>query len=66
MRQTGFLAACAAYGLSNNFAQLPRVHALTRKLEAGLVKLGAKILKGAETCMVHTLLAMLEHVLKIV
>lgn len=52
MRQTGFLAACAAFGLTHNFPDLPRVHALARRLEAGLERLGAKILNRAETCMV--------------
>ncbi|KAF9451788.1 threonine aldolase [Macrolepiota fuliginosa MF-IS2] len=51
MRQTGILAACAAYALTFNFPQLPRVHALTKKLEVGLEELGAIILSGAETCM---------------
>jgi len=52
MRQTGFLAACAAYALTHNFSELKRVHSLARRLEAGLEKLGAKILTRAETCMV--------------
>lgn len=52
MRQTGFLAACAAYALTHNFSELKRVHALARRLEADLEKLGAKVLTGAETCMV--------------
>ncbi len=52
MRQTGFLAGCAAYALSHNFPQLPRVHTLARRLEAGLEKLGARILSRAEICMV--------------
>ncbi|KDR84770.1 hypothetical protein GALMADRAFT_233107 [Galerina marginata CBS 339.88] len=52
MRQTGILAACAAYSLTNNFPQLPRVHTLARKLEAGLEEIGAKILSRAETCMI--------------
>ncbi|CAA7264709.1 unnamed protein product [Cyclocybe aegerita] len=53
MRQTGILAASAAYALSHNFPQLPRVHALTKRLEAGLEEIGAKILSRAETCMVR-------------
>ena len=52
MRQTGFLAACAAYALTHNFPDLKRVHSLARRLESGLEKLGAKILTRAETCMV--------------
>lgn len=52
MRQTGFLAAAAAYALNRNFARLPAVHALARKLEAGLRELGVKITVPAETCMV--------------
>lgn len=55
MRQTGFLAASAAFALSHNFPQLPRVHALAKKLEAGLEKTGAIILSRAETCMVRFL-----------
>lgn len=52
MRQTGILAASAAYALTHNFPQLPRVHALARTLEKGLIDLGVKISSGAETCMV--------------
>ena len=56
MRQTGILAASAAYALTHNFPQLPRVHALTKRLEAGLEEIGASILSKAETCMVsHSL-----------
>ena len=51
MRQTGFLAAAAAYALSNNFPRLPAVHALARRLEVGLRDLGIKITSPAETCM---------------
>ncbi|KAI0085621.1 pyridoxal phosphate-dependent transferase [Irpex rosettiformis] len=51
MRQTGILAASAAYALTYNFPQLARVHDLTKRLEAGLRELGVKIL-SAETCMV--------------
>ena len=50
MRQIGLLAGCAAYALNHNFPQLPRVHDLARKLEAGLRGLGAQIL-SADTCM---------------
>lgn len=53
MRQTGMLAACAAYALNYNFPQLPRVHALAEKLETGLQEIGASILSRAETCMVR-------------
>ena len=52
MRQTGILTASAAYALTHNFPQLPRVHALTRRLEAGLQEIGVRITSGAETCMV--------------
>lgn len=52
MKQTGILAGCVAYALNHNFRQLPRVHALAKKLEAGLEELGATILIRAETCMV--------------
>ena len=51
MRQIGLLAGCAVYALNHNFPQLPRVHALARRLEAGLRGLGVRIL-GAGTCMV--------------
>jgi len=50
MRQIGLLAGCAAYALNHNFPQLSRVHALARKLEAGLRELGVQIL-SADTCM---------------
>ncbi|ESK98441.1 threonine aldolase [Moniliophthora roreri MCA 2997] len=52
MRQTGILAGSAAYALTYNFPQLPRVHALARKLEQGLEKIGVDITSRAETCMV--------------
>jgi len=58
MRQIGSLAGCAAYALNHNFPQLPRVHALARKIEAGLRELGAQIL-SAETCMVCRLFSSL-------
>jgi threonine aldolase len=51
MRQTGVLAASAAYALSHNFPLLPRVHALAKRLEDGLADIGANILSRAETCM---------------
>jgi threonine aldolase len=54
MRQTGSLAAYAAYALTHNFPLLPGVHALTRRLEKGLEDIGAEITSRAETCMVST------------
>ncbi|KAI0691342.1 hypothetical protein BC835DRAFT_1360834 [Cytidiella melzeri] len=52
MRDRCFLSASAAYVLTHNFPQRPRVHELTRCLESGLKELGVKITSGAETCMV--------------
>ncbi|KAH6917616.1 threonine aldolase [Coprinopsis sp. MPI-PUGE-AT-0042] len=52
MRQTGFLAASAAYALSYNLPQLGRVHRLAKRLEAGLEQMGVHILSRAETCMI--------------
>jgi len=52
MRQTGFLAGAAAYALTYNFPQLDRVHALAKKLQAGLESIGADVTSKAETCMV--------------
>lgn len=52
MRQTGFMAASAAYALTHNFLLLPGVHDLTRKLESGLQEIGVEITSAAETCMV--------------
>lgn len=52
MRQTGFMAASAAYALSHHFQLLPAVHQLARRLEEGLKEIGAEITSGAETCMV--------------
>ncbi|KAF5337421.1 hypothetical protein D9611_003239 [Ephemerocybe angulata] len=52
MRQTGFLAASAAYALTHNVPKLVQVHALARKLEAGLEEIGCRILSRAETCMI--------------
>nr|VWO96628.1 Alanine racemase TOXG (EC [Ganoderma boninense] len=52
MRQTGFMAASAAYALTHNFPLLPGVHDLTRKLESGLQEIGVEITSAAETCMV--------------
>ena len=54
MRQTGFLAACAAYALTHNFPKLAAVHDLARKLEHGLRELGVEITSSAETCMVRS------------
>jgi threonine aldolase len=52
MRQTGILAASAAYALTHNFPLLSRVHALAKRLENGLEGIGANIISRAETCMV--------------
>ena len=56
MRQTGILAACAAYALSHNFIRLPDVHNLTRYLERGLLDIGVVITSPAETCMVRVVI----------
>jgi threonine aldolase len=53
MRQTGFLAASAAYALTYNFPKLATVHDLARKLEHGLLELGVEVTGSAETCMVR-------------
>jgi threonine aldolase len=55
MRQTGFLAASAAYALTHNFPKLAAVHDLARKLERGLLELGVEVTGSAETCMVRSL-----------
>ncbi|KAJ6627153.1 threonine aldolase [Mycena sp. CBHHK59/15] len=52
MRQTGILAASAAYSLTFNFPLLPGVHTLARKLETGLEEIGVEITSRAETCMI--------------
>jgi threonine aldolase len=52
MRQTGILAGSVAYALTHNFALLPKVHALAKRLQAGLEELEVRILSPAETCMV--------------
>ena len=52
MRQTGALAAAAAYAVTNHFPLLPRVHALARMLEHGLEEAGCKITSRSETCIV--------------
>lgn len=52
MRQTGFIAACAAYALTHNFPQLSRVHELAKRLEVGLAELGVGVTGRAETSMV--------------
>ncbi|KAG6371653.1 pyridoxal phosphate-dependent transferase [Boletus reticuloceps] len=51
MRQTGYLVGCAAYALTHNFPLLPRVHALTRRMQRGLEDIGVGILSPAETCI---------------
>jgi threonine aldolase len=56
MRQTGVMAACAAYALTHNFPLLPRVHALARRLERGVEEMGAEITSRSETCMVGILI----------
>lgn len=53
MRQTGFLAASAAFALTHNFPKLAAVHELARTLESGLLALGVEITGSAETCMVR-------------
>ncbi|KAL4068326.1 pyridoxal phosphate-dependent transferase [Scleroderma yunnanense] len=52
MRQTGYLAAAAAYGLTHNFPLLPQVHGLANRMQHGLEEIGVGILTPAETCMV--------------
>ncbi|KAH9176955.1 pyridoxal phosphate-dependent transferase [Lactarius sanguifluus] len=52
MRQTGFLAATAAFALSNNFPKLTSVHQLAKRLERGLLEIGVEITVRTETCMV--------------
>jgi hypothetical protein len=52
MRQTGFLAASAAYALTNNFPKLTTVHQQAKRLERGLLEIGVDITVSAETCMV--------------
>lgn len=56
MRQTGYMAGCAAYALTHNFPLLPRVHALAKRMQQGLEELGVGILSPAETCMVGDIL----------
>lgn len=63
MRQIGFLAASAAYALSNNFPRLAAVHVLTKKLQAGLEEIGVRITSGAETCTVGLYLDHLSIIL---
>jgi threonine aldolase len=53
MRQTGFLAASAAFALTNNFPKLTNVHQLAQRLERGLLEIGVEITVVAETCMVR-------------
>jgi len=52
MRQTGFLAAAAAYALTNNFPLLNQVHSNAKRLAKGLEELGARIVAPVDTCMV--------------
>ncbi|KAL4068327.1 pyridoxal phosphate-dependent transferase [Scleroderma yunnanense] len=52
MRQTGIIAGAMAYALANNFPQIPRVHALAKRLQLGLENLGVRIICPTETCMV--------------
>ena len=52
MRQTGFMAASAAYALTQNFPKLANTHELAKKLEDGLRSSGVDITGSAETCMV--------------
>lgn len=56
MRQTGYLVGCAAYALTHNFPQLPRVHALAKRMQRGLEDVGVVILSPAETCIVGHLM----------
>jgi threonine aldolase len=60
MRQTGVLAASAAYALTHNFLLLSGVHALAKRLQDGLENIGANILSRAETCMVSLLFFLLN------
>jgi len=52
MRQTGILAACAAYALTHNLPQIAKVHALAKRVQSRLEEIGVRILSPAETCMV--------------
>lgn len=52
MRQSGFLAAAAAYSLTKNYPLIPQVHNLAKRLSRGLESIGVKILLPADTCMV--------------
>jgi len=52
MRQTGFMAAAAAYALTHNFPLLPQVHLQAKRLKKGLEELGARIVAPVDTCMV--------------
>ena len=52
MRQTGFLAASAAFALTHNFPKLMAVHQLAKRLERGLLEIGVEVTVSAETCMV--------------
>jgi threonine aldolase len=61
MRQTGFLAASAAFSLTNNFPKLANVHQLAQRLERGLLEIGVEITIIAETCMVRVPLLRKQH-----
>lgn len=66
MRQTGHMAACAAYALTHNFPKLAKVHALAKRLEQGLEEMGAGIISQAETCMVYLHFLILASVCSLV
>ncbi|KAH0838581.1 pyridoxal phosphate-dependent transferase [Lanmaoa asiatica] len=51
MRQTGYLAGCAAYAITHNLPLLARVHALAKRMQQGLEAIGVGITSPAETCM---------------
>jgi threonine aldolase len=61
MRQTGFLAASAAFALTHNFPKLAAVHKLARRLESGLLGLGVEVTGSAETCMVRFAFSTSNH-----
>ncbi|EIM92761.1 uncharacterized protein STEHIDRAFT_117731 [Stereum hirsutum FP-91666 SS1] len=52
MRQTGLMAASAAYALTYNFPRLVDVHLMARRLDQGLREIGVEVTSEAETCMV--------------
>lgn len=53
MRQTGLMAASAAYALTYNFPRLVDVHLMARRLDQGLREIGVEVTSEAETCMVR-------------